>query len=196
MTPYVALDLETRETFREVGAFNPALLSISLVGLYDSAADREHVFRVEELGALADLLSASPRVVGFNLHGFDYAVLKSAFAKMPADSPARNFDPFTLPTVDLFTHLRQQLGFRPKLDALAHATLGRGKIGDGLDAIRFYRQGNWDSLAAYCLEDVRLTRDLYEYGLRHGHVKIVPRDGQLREIAATWVPAPEQVRMF
>jgi len=195
MTPYLVLDLETRETFREVGAFSPALLSISLVGIYDSATDRESTFRAEELDALGARLRTAPLVVGYNLHGFDYPVLKAALAKMPGDAANRRLDPFTLPTVDLFLHLQQALGFRPKLDAVAEATLGHGKTGDGLDAIRFFRQGNWDALAQYCLNDVRITRDLYEHGLRRGHVKFPLRNGTVAEVKATWVPAPEQVKL-
>lgn len=186
MGNYVVLDLETRDSFRDVGAYAPAKLTISLVGLYNAATGTEQVFRLEELAALEAMLARAPQVVGFNLLGFDYPVLKSAIG----------FDPFTLPTIDLFDHLQRQLGFRPKLDDVAAATLGRRKSGDGLEAIRLYQQGNWDTLARYCLDDVRLTRDIYEYGLAHNHVKFPSRTGEILDVKATWVREPEQVRMF
>jgi len=103
--------------------------------------------------------------------------------------PALSFDPSTLPTVDLFDHVQRQLGFRPKLDDLAAATLGRRKSGDGLEAIRLYRAGEWDALARYCLDDVRITRDLYEHGYTRGQVKFPMRDGTIAELKATWQPA-------
>lgn len=186
MPPYVVLDLETRESFRDVGSFDPAKLTISVVGLSDAATGAERIFRLEEMRALEDVLARAPRVVGFNLLGFDYAVLKSVL----------RLDPFALPTVDLFDHLQQELGFRPKLDDVAAATLGQRKSGNGLEAIRLYREGNWDALARYCLDDVRLTRALYEYGLRYGHVKFPLRDGTIKDVKATWVPIPAQARMF
>lgn len=191
---YVVLDLETRQSFQDVRAFDPARLTVSVAGLYEAAANREQVYRVEELSELADVLRRAPRVVGFNLLGFDYAVLKSAFAAASAGTPA--LDPYTLPTVDLFDHLQRVLGFRPKLDDVARSTLGRGKSGTGLDAIRLYQEGKWEELAQYCLDDVRITRELYEHGLHHGSVKFPMRNGTTADVKATWVPLPEQARMF
>lgn len=191
---YVVLDLETRDSFQDVRAFDPARLTISVVGVYDARDNTEHTYRVEELPALAELLRSTPRVIGYNLLGFDYAVLKSAFAQITNNAPP--FDPYTLPTIDLFDHLQRVLGFRPKLDDVAQATLGKGKSGDGLQAIRLYQQGNWDALIRYCLDDVRITRDVYEYGLARGHVKFPMRNSTIADIKATWVPQPEQTRLL
>ncbi|TSC71729.1 MAG: DEAD/DEAH box helicase domain-containing protein [Parcubacteria group bacterium Gr01-1014_38] len=184
--PYVVLDLETKQSFQDVRAFDPSRLTVSVVGLYDAAVGSERAYRAEEFLELEQVLRRAHRVVGFNLLGFDYAVLK----------PVLSFDPYTLPTIDLFDHLQRVLGFRPKLDDVARATLGRGKSGNGLDAIRLYQEGNWDALIRYCLDDVRLTTDLYEYGLQHGQVKFPMRDGTIADVKATWVPVPEQARMF
>lgn len=192
---YVVLDLETRESFRDVGSWNPSKLTVSVAGVYDARSGSEHIFRLEELTDLAQLLRSSERVVGFNLLGFDYAVLKSAFAQASADRPADGdtlFDPYTLPTVDVFDHLQRELGFRPKLDDVAAATLGRRKSGDGLQAIRLYQQGKWEELARYCLDDVRITKDVYEYGLQFGYVKFPMCDGRIADVKATWQPVPEQ----
>lgn len=201
---YVVLDLETRESFRDVGGWTPEKLTISLVGIFDARTSTERTYRLEELRALERVLADRPHVVGFNLLGFDYAVLKSVLS----------FDPYALPTVDMFDHLQRQLGFRPKLDDVASATLGRRKSGNGLEAIRFYREGNWEALARYCLDDVRLTREIYEYGLAHGHVKFPvrnapattskmlagaggpTREGAVAEVKATWVPMPVQARLL
>ncbi len=186
MTHYLVLDLETRESFQDIGGWRPEKLTISVAGVYDTATGTERVFRVEDLVELERLLRAAPRVVGYNLLGFDYAVLQ----------PILSFDPYALPTVDLFDHLQRQLGFRPKLDDVAQATLGRRKSGDGLQAIRLYQEGKWEALSSYCLDDVRITRDLYEYGLQHGSVKFPLRDGTMADLKATWASVPEQVRLF
>lgn len=183
---YVVLDIETRESFQDIGGFEPSRLTLSVAGVYDAATGSERSYRAEQLPELAEVLRQTPRVVGYNLLGFDYAVLKSVFS----------FDPYTLPTVDLFDHLQRVLGFRPKLDDVARATLGKGKSGNGLDAIRLYQEGNWDALTRYCLDDVHITKEIYEYGLQHGHVKFPMRDGTIADLKATWVPVPEQSRMF
>lgn len=193
---YLVLDLETRESFRDVGAYAPSKLTISLVGTYDAATDTEQTFRLEELAALERLLRGASLVVGFNLVGFDYPVLASALGRAATGNPGALLDPYALPTVDLFDHLQRQLGFRPKLDDVAAATLGRRKSGTGLEAIRLYQRGDWDALARYCLDDVRITKNIYEYGLRYGFVKFPKRDGAVAEIKATWIPVPVQVRMF
>lgn len=190
---YLVLDLETRESFQDVRSFNPADLTISLVGIHDTTTNTDRAYRLEELSAVAGTLREAPRVIGFNILGFDYAVLKAAFAKHRL---SELLDPYALPTIDLFDHLQRELGFRPKLDHLAFATLGRGKSGHGLEAIRLFQTGKWEALARYCLDDVRITKELYEYGLQHGHVKFPDRDGSIREVKATWVPVPEQVRLF
>ena len=59
---------------------------------------------------------------------------------------------------------------RISLDSLAQATLGSGKLGSGLDALEYYRAGDWERLERYCLEDVKLTRDLYEYAEKNGQL--------------------------
>ncbi len=84
---------------------------------------------------------------------------------------------------------------------MAKTNLGKGKIGNGLDAIRYYHQQEWDKLAKYCLEDVAITRDLYEYlkknrrvsypDLISGNIVTVPVD--LPEITP---PPVEQKSLF
>ena len=57
------------------------------------------------------------------------------------------------------------------LDVIARETLGVAKSGSGLDALAFYEQGKFDELAKYCLMDVRITRDIYDFGKKHRHLK-------------------------
>ena len=75
-----------------------------------------------------------------------------------------------LPTLDLLFEAQKGLGRRISLDALAQATLGASKLGSGLDALEYYRAGDWERLERYCLEDVKLTRDLYEYARKYGQL--------------------------
>ncbi|MFZ1721842.1 MAG: hypothetical protein WAU07_05045, partial [Microgenomates group bacterium] len=69
------------------------------------------------------------------------------------------------------TRIKNSAGHRIKLDAVSQETLGIGKSGDGLDAIKYYKNKNWDALEKYCLQDVAVTRDIYDVGLQKGSVR-------------------------
>lgn len=155
------MDLETKRSFDEVGgAENRAQLGVSVVGVYDYAEDRFLTFREEHFGALTELLRSAGEVVGFNLIGFDWPVLAAELGAWVTE----------LPTLDLMVEAQRTLGRRISLDSLAQATLGGGKSGSGLDALEYYRAGDWERLERYCLDDVKLTRDLYEYARKHGQL--------------------------
>lgn len=158
----LVLDLETERSFDEVGgAENRARLGVSIVGVYHYDGDRFATYRKEELGELEPHLRAADEIVGFNLVGFDWPVLAAVLGDWVQG----------LPTVDLMLEAQKALGHRVSLDSVAQATLGAAKRGSGLDALEHYRAGRWEELERYCLEDVRLTRDLYEYARREGHLR-------------------------
>ena len=73
--------------------------------------------------------------------------------------------------------ITKALGHRVALDSVARATLGEGKTGSGLEAIRLWREGRLGELKEYCLSDVRITRDVYEYGASHGELFYMPKFG-------------------
>jgi DEAD/DEAH box helicase domain-containing protein len=125
---------------------------------------------------LVEVLQTADLVIGFNVHRFDYTVLQ----------PYTHVELRRLPTVDMLTHIHGKLGFRVSLDALVGATLGLGKSADGLQAVRWYKQGRLDKVMDYCQRDVELTRDLYEFGQRHGHVRFRDRRGSLRQVSVNW----------
>jgi hypothetical protein len=81
----------------------------------------------------------------------------------------------------------KNLGHRLSLDSLAQATLGRGKSGSGLDALRWFKEGRFDLITTYCLDDVRLTKELYDYGQRHGRLFATSRFGPEKlQIPVCW----------
>lgn len=157
----VVFDVETKKAFDEVGGYFPEKLGVSISGVYyrDEAAQTEWYrgFREEEFPEMFKLFETADRIVGFNTINFD----------MPALSPYYVGDLLALPNLDIMVELEKQLGHRVALDALAKETLGEQKNGHGLDAIRYYHDGDWESLTKYCLQDVKVTKELYEYGLAH-----------------------------
>ncbi len=174
----VVLDIETRNTFQDVGAYNPSLLQVSLVGVYFYATDTFETFLEENLPKLWPRLERADRIIGYNLIGFDYPCLQSYYTG----------DIQKLPTLDLLAEIDKRLGFRIKLDDVAHATLGVGKSGHGLMAVEYWKKGEIEKLKEYCLQDVRITRDVYEYALKTQEVRYIDRMGQIQAIPLPVTP--------
>ena len=56
----------------------------------------------------------------------------------------------------------------------------------GLEALVWWRDGKIQKVKDYCLQDVRLTRDLYEFGKREGFVFSDTRDRGRVKIPVSW----------
>lgn len=168
---HLILDVETKKTFDEVGGYYPEKLGISFVGVIErltlptawGEAVQEVRYEVfeEELPRLWRVMETADVIVGFNLDGFD----------MPTFKPYYHGDLDKLPTLDLMLRFKEKAGHRISLDAIAGETLGTKKIGDGLDAIKYYRNGELDKLAKYCMKDVEITRDIYDFGRINKKIK-------------------------
>lgn len=180
----VVLDIETRNTFQDVGAYNPALLQVSLVGCYFYETDTFEAFLEEDLPKLWPRLERADRIIGYNLFGFDYPCLQTYYSGNMT----------RLPTVDLLLEIEKKLGFRVKLDDVAQATLGVGKSGHGLMAVEYWKKGEIEKLKEYCLQDVKVTRDVYDFALQNQHVRITNRMGELQEIPMTIEPPEPAAR--
>lgn len=172
MSGEVVFDIETQNTYQEVGARDNALLKVSLVGAYFYATDSYKAFTEGELPKLWALFERAERLIGYNTHGFDLPVLSKYY---PGD--VRKF-----PSLDLMAEIEKHLGFRVKLDDVAQATLGVGKSGNGLQAVEYFRVGDMEKLKEYCLQDVKVTRLLYEFGRDNGKLFYVDRVGRRLEI--------------
>lgn len=159
------LDVETKKTFEDVGGFFPDRLGISFVGVCkrENPSDKGEMLSYfeQDLPDLFPLLEQADVVIGFNIDNFD----------MPTFIPYYNGDITKIPTLDVLTKIKESAGHRIKLDSVAQETLGTGKSGDGLDAIKYYQNQQWEELEKYCIQDVAVTRDVYDYGLNKGYVK-------------------------
>lgn len=180
----VILDVETKRTFDEVGGGFPDRLGVSFVGvcLRESLSGQGQLLRYfeKDLPDLFELLTRADVIIGFNIDEFD----------LPTLDPYTKIDTNQLPTLDLLTRIRDSAGHRIGLDAVAQATLGVGKTGHGLDAIKYYRNQEWEKLAQYCLQDVAVTRDVYDYGLKQGLVKFKNKWNRLVECSVDFSYEP------
>ncbi len=173
----VFFDLETQRTFDEVGGrHNIRQLGLSAAVTYSTATGQFHAFTEETVGDLIAHLRAADLVVGFNVLHFDYEVLR-AYTDDPLDD---------LPTTDMLQHVYRALGFRVGLDGLASATLGTRKSADGLQAVRWWRQGELDKIIDYCRQDVEVTRQLWEFGRQNRFVQFYDRSYRRRRIPVSW----------
>ena len=82
--------------------------------------------------------------------------------------------------------IEKTLGHRLGLDAVATATLGVGKTGDGLEAIRWWRENKVLEIAEYCCFDVKCTKLVHEYGTQHKKLFFNDRFQQRRSVAVEW----------
>ena len=178
----IVLDIETQNTFQDIGAYKASLLKISVVGVYFYETDTFESFLEADLPKLWPRLERSTRIIGYNLFGFDYPCMQTHYTG----------NILSLPTVDLLLEIERRLGFRIKLDSVAQATLGMGKSGDGLQAVEFWKNGEIDKLKEYCLQDVRVTRDVYEKALSENKIYYFDRLGQKQVIPMPILPAETQ----
>lgn len=169
----IVLDIETQDTFADVGSYDPSKLSVSLVGIWRSDTDAFEVYMEDQLSDLFALMEQADCIVGFNSISFDMGCLNRYYAG----------DLLQIPQLDLMVKIQDVLGHRVKLDSVAHATLGIGKSGDGLDAVRYWRNGEIEKLKKYCLDDVKVTRDVYFYGRDKGFVKVPDRQGIVQDVS-------------
>ncbi len=188
----VFFDVETKSLFRDITTSDPGGLGISIVSVYKRILDdtlREisgemKSFWEKDLPEMWELFRDATRVVGFNTVKFDN----------PALAPYAPADFKTLPHFDIMAHVRQSLGRNLSLATLAQYSLGRDKIDSGLNAVTYYRQGDPESLAKlkmYCEDDVRITRDLYDYGLKNKYLKYMDQWNTVKELPIDFSYPPE-----
>jgi len=178
----VVLDVETQRDFSEVEGRKNELLGVSVLGIYRYSEDRYDAYVESEVPSLAPLIQQAELLIGFNIKRFD----------MPVLSPYLPFSVTGLPVLDMLDEVVKSLGHRVSLESLAQATLGRGKSGHGLDALRWYKEGKIDLIKKYCLDDVKLTKEIYEYGKQHGKLFATSKFGNSKlEIPVFW---PERKR--
>lgn len=136
-------------------------MDLTVVGIHDSATGEYTSFLQNELPKLWPIIESADMLIGFNSDTFDIPLLNRYY---PGDLTR-------IRSLDLLSEVYKVLGRRIRLDLLAQATLGRGKSGDGGKANVWWQEGKYDLVREYCIEDVRLTRELYDYARTNGHLK-------------------------
>ncbi|MBW2591629.1 MAG: DEAD/DEAH box helicase [Deltaproteobacteria bacterium] len=171
------LDIETQLSAQEVGGWHRAdRMKVSCAVVFDAKADKFAVFTENRMQALIQCLKTFDHVVGFNIKRFDYLVL----------SGYSDFNFQALPTLDILEDVHKHLGYRLSLDNIARASLGMEKSADGLQALRWWKQGKLGKIIEYCTQDVRVTRDLYLYGLKNRYLLFTNKAGNTVRVPVGW----------
>jgi DEAD/DEAH box helicase domain-containing protein len=177
---YVVFDLETQNTFNDTGSNDPTHLDISVACTYDSESNSYTTVTVDEIKKLWPILEQAEVLVGFNSDHFDIPLLNKYY---PGDLTK-------IKSIDLLSAVKDSFGKRIRLDAIAQATVGAKKLGNGLMAIKWWREGNIEAVKQYCKQDVKVTKEIFEYILENK--KVLYKDGtKKREIPidiSAWEP--------
>jgi DEAD/DEAH box helicase domain-containing protein len=184
----ITFDLETKNIFQDVGSSDPAALDVSVVGVHDSATNECVGFLEKDFAKMWPLFEQADAIVTFNGDHFDIPILDKYY----------HGDLSKIKSIDLMLAVQKVLGRRIKLDTLAEVTLGKKKSGNGLDAVTWWRNGEVEKVIKYCLDDVRVTRELFEYMRDRKSVKY--RDlGVIKELkidTTGWDDTPKSAMNF
>lgn len=157
----ITFDLETQNFFQDVGSNEPTDLDISVICIHDSLTDQYSSFIYNELNKLWPIIEQADMLVTWNGDHFDIPILNKYY---PGDITK-------IKSLDLMKEVQKVLGRRLKLDSVGEATLGKNKTGHGIEAVTWWQNGEIDKLIAYCLEDVKLTKELYDFATRENILK-------------------------
>lgn len=175
MSKEIVFDIETIGDIRIIQS-----MKITVVSIYEFEHDTYRSFEEHELGDLWPVLEKSDRLIGFNSAHFDIPILNKYYAG----------DLGTLPHLDLLKVVKESSGNRYKLNDLAKATLQIEKSANGLQAMQWFKEGKMDLIKEYCEQDVKVTKDLYEYGRQNKMIYYPTLTGDLMPIAVNFDPAP------
>ncbi|MBI2410122.1 ribonuclease H-like domain-containing protein [Candidatus Kaiserbacteria bacterium] len=157
----ITFDIESVSNSAVRGHVDLAEQELTVVAIHDSLTGEYSSYFREDLPKLWPILERTDLLIGFNSDAFDIPLLNRYY---PGNL-------IHIRSLDLLSEVQKTLGRRLRLQSLAEATLGRGKAGDGLKAGEWWKEGRKNEVAAYCIEDVRLTRELFDYALEHGSLK-------------------------
>ena len=157
----ITFDIETKNLFQDVGSNDPTDLDISVVCIHDSETDQYTSHLEADFGKLWPIIEQADAFVTWNGDHFDIPLLNKYY---PGDLSK-------IKSIDLMREVQTVLGRRLKLDTVGEATLNKNKSGHGLDAIEWWRNGEIEKIIQYCIEDVRLTRNLYDFAKKNGLLK-------------------------
>ncbi len=149
---YINFDLETYSP-SDLNHIDTSEFRISVAGCYVSWIDEYIAFLEPEMNDFVNLLSQADLVVGYNIVGFDLPVLQKY----------TTYNALDLPIYDLLAEVEKTLGHRLRLDDICKATFNNDTKTDTYSVYKnYHKEGKWLELIDYCMNDVRLTEQLFQ----------------------------------
>lgn len=183
----IVFDIETKNIFQDVGSNDPVDLDISIVGLYDYETDSYKSFTQEEFGEMWEIIGKADLLITYNGDHFDIPLLNKYYKK------AGLGDLNQIRSLDILKEIKNTYGRRMKLDQIAEGTFGTHKSGNGLEAVVWWKKGEIDKIRKYCLDDVKITKDVYEYAMKNK--KLIFKEGpftkEIKLDTKHWEPVSE-----
>lgn len=167
----ITFDIETSNMFSDVGSADASLLDLAVVCIHDSKTNKYSSFFQENLNELWPIIEKADMLIGYNSNNFDIPLLNKYYAG----------DLRHIKSLDLLEEIRKSLGRRIKLDDIAKGTLGEQKSADGLQSLVWWKQGEKQKVVDYCIQDVRVTKKIYDYAILNGYL-IYPKNGDFEKI--------------
>lgn len=154
-----------------------ANMGVSVTGVYDYLEDRYRVFLDDNKDEFDTLLNMrGPLCVGFNNIPFDNALLVASDWPCPNDSICYDLLRETWAAAGLGVQFNFKTHGGFGLDAMCECNFGTKKSGNGAFAPVLWQQGKRGEVIDYCLNDVRLTKQLFDEVLA-GRTVLNPKDG-------------------
>ena len=157
----ITFDIETKNTFEDIGENTPEKLDISIVCIHDSETNEYDSFLEDDLDRLWPILEKADMLIGYNSDHFDVPLLNKHY----------HGDLTKIKSLDILKEIHKTIGRRMKLDNIAENTLGEKKSGHGLEAITWWKNGEIEKIRKYCLDDVRITKNVYDYAIKNNMLK-------------------------
>ena len=194
-------DLETKYSADEVGGWgNIEDMGMSVGVIWDNSDKQFHVYIEHQIQEMVDHFYRATQIVGFNHIGFDYRVVAGVHHSDAHQRSQLYTKLAGLNNFDMLFELKKLLGHRLKLESIARPTLGTGKSADGMQALKWYKEGKLDKIIEYCKVDVEVTRDIHRFALEHGKLLYDSKLG-IKTVNVEWKlgkekKTPQQMSLF
>lgn len=148
---YITFDIETYSP-SDLDRIDVNEFRVSVCGCYISWIDKYVAFMEPDIKDFIELMKKADLIIGFNQLWFDLPVLEKY----------SNFPLKQLPNYDILVEVEKKLGYKIKLDDLCRANFNDDIKTDSYSTYKdYHKQGKWFELIDYCMNDVRLTENLF-----------------------------------
>lgn len=168
MSREIVLDIETTGDIKDFDK-----LKVTVVSIYEYEKNAYRSFEESELGLLWPLLEKAERIIGYNSEHFDLPILNKYYAG----------DLLNFSQLDLLKVIKESTGSRFKLNDIAKATLQIEKSADGLQAQKWWQEGKIAEIKKYCEQDVKVTKEIYEFGKKNKMLYFPTLTGEIKPFA-------------